>query len=100
RAYAGSARLRANFDFVVFGGSSFSAKELGLIRSLPVREGAVRHLQGDDVTLAATYRAAHAFVYPSRYEGFGIPPLEAMASGCPTACSDVSSIPEVVGSAA
>jgi glycosyltransferase involved in cell wall biosynthesis len=50
--------------------------------------------------LAAYYRNARAFVYPSRYEGFGIPPLEAMSFGCPVVCSNVSSIPEVVGDAA
>jgi glycosyltransferase involved in cell wall biosynthesis len=46
------------------------------------------------------YRNASLFVYPSYYEGFGFPPLEAMSYGCPTITSDISSIPEVVGSAA
>jgi glycosyltransferase involved in cell wall biosynthesis len=54
---------------------------------------------GSDRLLEAHYRAAIAFVYPSRYEGFGIPPLEAMAFGCPVACSDAGSIREVVGDA-
>lgn len=49
--------------------------------------------------LAALYRAASVFVLPSRYEGFGLPAIEAMACGCPTICSDVSSLPEVVGDA-
>jgi glycosyltransferase involved in cell wall biosynthesis len=53
-----------------------------------------------DRTLAALYRLAHAFVFPSLYEGFGLPPLEAMASGTPVITSNVSSLPEVVGDAA
>jgi glycosyltransferase involved in cell wall biosynthesis len=51
-------------------------------------------------TLAALYRLAAAFVFPSLYEGFGLPPLEAMASGTPVITSNVSSLPEVVGDAA
>lgn len=49
--------------------------------------------------LAALYRGAEAFVFPSLYEGFGLPILEAMACGVPTACSNVSSMPEVAGTA-
>jgi glycosyltransferase involved in cell wall biosynthesis len=53
-----------------------------------------------DQTLAALYRMAAVFVFPSLYEGFGLPPLEAMASGTPVITSNVSSLPEVVGDAA
>jgi glycosyltransferase involved in cell wall biosynthesis len=51
-------------------------------------------------TLAVMYRLAGAFVFPSLYEGFGLPPLEAMASGTPVVTSNVSSLPEVAGDAA
>ena len=46
------------------------------------------------------YRLAGVFVFPSLYEGFGLPPLEAMASGTPVVTSNVSSLPEVAGDAA
>lgn len=53
-----------------------------------------------DGELSALYRHAHAFVFPSLYEGFGIPPLEAMSLGCPVVAAQSSSIPEICGDAA
>lgn len=52
-----------------------------------------------DTDLAQLYTGASVFVYPTLYEGFGLPPLEAMQCGCPVVCSNVSSLPEVVGDA-
>ena len=53
-----------------------------------------------DDDLFALYRGASLFVFPSLYEGFGLPPLEAMACGVPVICSNAASLPEVVGDAA
>jgi len=53
-----------------------------------------------DADLEGLYRVARCFVFPSLYEGFGLPVLEAMRRGVPVACSDASSIPEVAGDAA
>jgi len=52
------------------------------------------------VDLAALYSLARACVYPSLYEGFGLPVAEAMACGCPVVTSNISSLPEVAGDAA
>jgi len=54
----------------------------------------------DDARLVELYSNALCFVYPSLYEGFGLPPLEAMSCGCPVVSSDVASLPEVCGDAA
>lgn len=97
--YASSARLRSGFDLVCGGGAPFDAAELGLIAEHGL-EGKVRHVPADDATLAVLYAGAALFIYPSLYEGFGIPPLEAMAAGCPVVAVRASSVPEVCGEAA
>ncbi len=59
------------------------------------------HFSGfvDELDKPALYRGAVAFIFPSRYEGFGLPPLEALACGTPVVASDAASLPEVVGDA-
>ena len=70
----------------------------GLDGRLP--EGAEDRGRVSDDQLAGLYRQASALVFPSLYEGFGQPPLEAMASGCPVAAADAGALPEVCGGAA
>jgi glycosyltransferase involved in cell wall biosynthesis len=74
------------------------------LRQLVARAGIEKHtiFTGvvTDERLVDLYRQAKLFVFPSRYEGFGLPVLEAMACGCPVVCSSASSLPEVVGDAA
>jgi glycosyltransferase involved in cell wall biosynthesis len=98
-AYAASARMRSNFFLLCFGGGGFTDAEQAAISKAGV-EGRVGYLGGSDAVLAASYAHASLFVCPSLYEGFGIPVLEAMSLECPVACSNSSSLPEVVGDAA
>jgi glycosyltransferase involved in cell wall biosynthesis len=88
-------------DFVVTAGKSWkdtpvfeAAERLGLTHRF-IQLG---HVSTED--MPALYGAADCFVYPSLYEGFGMPILEAMACGCPVLTSNTSSIPEVAGDAA
>jgi glycosyltransferase involved in cell wall biosynthesis len=97
QAYASSALLR-EFELIAFGGPPFLPDEQQEIERLGITDR-VRFESGSDQELAAHYRAATAFIFPSKYEGFGLPPLEAMSHDCPVVCSNAGSIPEVVGDA-
>lgn len=99
KAVSNSKRLLSDFNIVAFGGPEFSAIELKTISDLGFLENQVQHKSGNDELLGSFYSTARAFVYPSFYEGFGIPPLEAMAHQCPVISSNASSMPEVIGGA-
>lgn len=98
-AVASSEAIRKEFDIICFGGGAFTAGELEVVQRLGL-QGKVHQRNGGDAALRAHYGSASIFVYPSAYEGFGIPPLEAMAMDCPVVCSNAGSLPEVVGDAA
>jgi glycosyltransferase involved in cell wall biosynthesis len=100
RAFAGlSSAVRGAHDLVLAGDFrgrpelKTIAEQLGLAKQVWF-PGVV-----SDETLVALYQEASVFAFPSRYEGFGLPVLEAMACGCPVVASDASSLPEVVGKA-
>jgi glycosyltransferase involved in cell wall biosynthesis len=99
RAISSAPRLIKEFDLIAFGGGKFSEHEQSLIRALGFNRDQVRQQPGDDLALNLAYRGAAALVYPSAYEGFGLPPLEAMARNCPVISSNTSSMPEVIGNA-
>lgn len=81
-------------------GGRFSPQQRRLIERLGLAEAVVQVPYAADDDLPALYNLADVFVFPSFYEGFGLPPLEAMACGTPVVCSNAASLPEVVGDAA
>ena len=97
-AFAALKDVNNSYKLVCYGGGSVSNQESKLIASNGLEDKVIFD-GGDDRKLANFYKYASVFVYPSKYEGFGIPPLEAMAIGCPVIASNISSIPEVVGDA-
>jgi glycosyltransferase involved in cell wall biosynthesis len=91
-AFATLRETRPKLRLVLTGG--------GLERLEPLPDGVENLGVVPAAQLAALYRRAACLVYPSLYEGFGLPPLEAMACGCPVAASNAGAIPEVCGGAA
>jgi glycosyltransferase involved in cell wall biosynthesis len=87
------------FALVCFGGGAFTPAEQAAFREAGLA-GRVHLREGPDAALAGCYQRATALIYPSRYEGFGLPPLEAMGFGCPVLASSAPPMPEISGDAA
>ena len=99
KAFASSDFLKKNFSIFCFGGNALTTTEITQAVALGISPNQLMQISGDDCLLASYYRRASALVYPSLYEGFGLPLLEAMACNCPIVCSNTSSLPEVGGNA-
>ena len=96
----GDSKLYRTHKLVCFGGGKLGKEESEQLKRFGIPEDRVVIANGGDEMLSRYYAGAVAFVYPSLYEGFGIPLLEAMQCDCPVLCSNSSSMPEVAGDAA
>ncbi|MGA9567057.1 MAG: glycosyltransferase family 1 protein [Candidatus Korobacteraceae bacterium] len=92
--------LHQEVDLVVLGGGPMSPDHSRLISDLGIADCVIHLDNVADVFLAEAYAAARLFAYPSKSEGFGLPPLEAMAMGCPVLVCNTSALPEICGDAA
>jgi len=97
-AFIGSGIKHVKLIIVGPGNRSFSHKKL--VEAIGSNPDIIFTGYVSDHDLFGLYRRAEFFIYPSLYEGFGIPPLEAMACGCPVIVSRASSLPEICGDAA
>ena len=100
KSYSLSKKIMKDFDLLCFGGGIFSENERLTINQLKIPFSNIKNVQGNNDILGELYRKAFALVYPSLYEGFGLPVLDAMTLGCPVLSSNSSSLPEVYGNAA
>ncbi len=113
--YVGSRSFYKNFDWTVLAiaelrrrgilarlkvvGPPWSRAEQSLLHSTACADWLSLEEHPEDDRLDSLYRSSTALIYPSDYEGFGLPPLEAMACGCPVVAQKTSSLPEVLGDA-
>jgi glycosyltransferase involved in cell wall biosynthesis len=93
-------KIFINHQLVLFGGGKITNDEIKKILDLNLDPKNIIQLNGDDNLLKTLYQNSEFFIYPSKYEGFGIPILESFSQHCPVLCSNTSSFPEVAGNAA
>ncbi len=95
-AYANSSKINNNFKIVLFGGGKLFKSELEIISKYNINPKQIIQLSGSDSDLASLYKYANLFIFPSKYEGFGLPLLESASKGCPIACSDLKVFREIM----
>ncbi len=96
KAYKMNNKIYDDFKLVVFGGEEFSKTEIENFKDVKLDLSKIVKCSGDDQILANLYENAELFVFPSKYEGFGLPLLEASAKNCPIACSNINVFKEVM----
>jgi glycosyltransferase involved in cell wall biosynthesis len=99
--HAAATTLHKDNDLQVFcaGGGPFTLRENEILKNLQIQDR-VHQVQPDDLLIKNLYTHARAFIFPSLYEGFGLPVLEAFSCGCPALLCNSSSLPEIGGDAA
>ena len=99
KAYSISSYLNKNFKMCIVGGGEFSHDEVNYLKDMKINFESIIKLDATEHQLENLYQNAELFIYPSLYEGFGLPNLEAMANSCLVTCSNINVLKEVCGDA-
>ena len=100
KAFSINKKILDDFMLVCLGGGKFTNEEKELFKKCKLEQSKIIHLEGNDEILSNLYKNAKAFIFPSTYEGLGLPQLEAMSFGCPVISSNHEAILEAVGNSA
>ena len=95
KQFSKSKNVRNDFDICLFGGGPIQGKEKELILSSGIKLEQIKHFSGSDQILYSLYKQANLFIFPSKFEGFGIPLIEAQACGCPVLANDIKIFREI-----
>ena len=92
-----SEKLKKDFNLIIFGGENPKSNGLNILKKYNIKKDKFKFVNGTNNDLKYYYKNARLFVYPSRYEGFGIPLVESMRLGCPIISSDGGALKEIAG---
>ena len=95
KAYSKSKKINENFKIVLFGGGKLTQNEKNLFKELKIDESKVFQINGNDSRLNFLYQKASAFIFPSIFEGFGLPIIESLKNKCPVVCSQIPIFEEI-----
>ena len=96
KAYSISKKINKNFKLVLFGGGDLFNSEKEIIKRYKIEPSSIIQISGNDKNLSSLYSFSSLFIFPSKYEGFGLPLLEAASLQCPIACSDIEVFKEIM----
>ena len=95
-----NSKILENFKVILFGGGKLNKHEIDLIKSYKLDLKKFSFYEGNNNLLNLFYQNARLLIFPSKYEGFGLPILEGFANNCPVVCSDIHAFREVANQAA
>jgi len=97
KSFSLSERLKKDFNLIIFGGENSRLNGLNILKKYNIKKNKFRFVNGTNNDLKYYYKNVRIFIYPSRYEGFGIPLVESMRMGCPIISSNGGALKEIAG---
>lgn len=97
KSFSLSEKLKKDFNIIIFGGENSRLNGLNILKKYNIKKNKFQFVNGTNNDLKYYYKNVRIFIYPSRYEGFGIPLVESMRMGCPIISSNGGALKEIAG---